>query len=57
MGNIELRWYKSVDDGDFILQFRERALLMWGDWKDVPFVLEGVDIPPQTLLDGTPIAP
>jgi hypothetical protein len=42
----EFRWYKSVDDGDFKLQFRQVS--SDGDiatnWITVPFVLEGFGV-------------
>ena len=37
---IELRWFKSVDDGDYKLQYREAY---FENWQEVPFVLEGCD--------------
>ncbi len=44
MITIELRWYKSVDDGDFKLQYRNVTingqLANYGEWQEVPFVLE-----------------
>ena len=48
MTDIEFRWYKSVDDPDYRLQFRRRQPVfvtfgdVWSDWQDIPFVLEGV---------------
>jgi hypothetical protein len=54
---IQLRWYKSVDGSDYKLQFREGAIFCWGDWKDVPFVLEVVETETIRLPDGTPVAP
>lgn len=42
---IEMRWFKSVDDSPFILQFRQEeedeAGIWWGEWKDIPYILEG----------------
>ena len=44
---IELRWFKSVDDGDYKLQYREERKYQVGtyfeNWQEVPFVLEGCD--------------
>ncbi len=41
---FELRWYKGVDDGTFKLQFRNVTvngqLGNYGEWQEVPFVLE-----------------
>ena len=40
----EFRWYKSVDDGDYKLQFRPiiKEKDIEATWQDVPFILEGV---------------
>ena len=35
---IELRWFKSVDSGNYKLQFREAY---YEEWEEVPFILEG----------------
>ena len=37
---IELRWFKSVDDGDYKLQYRDAY---YEYWEEVPFVLEGTE--------------
>lgn len=37
---IELRWFKSVDDEGYKLQFREAY---YEKWEEVPFVLENED--------------
>ena len=44
---IELRWFKSVDDGDYKLQYREVYVVSlvyhFENWQEVPFVLEGCE--------------
>lgn len=46
MPTIEFRWFKGVDDHNFRLQYRVRQGPQgegwWGDWQDIPFILEGV---------------
>ena len=44
---IKMRWYKSVDDGDYKLQYMYFFNHPDGspdetNWMDIPFVLEGV---------------
>ena len=42
---IEMRWFKSIDDDRFKLQFRqeesgEDGVGVPGEWQDIPFILE-----------------
>lgn len=44
---IELRWFKSVDDSDYKLQYRDANCEICDicvDWKEVPFILDGEDM-------------
>jgi hypothetical protein len=39
----QLRWFKSSDDADFRLQYREAIDGFWQEWKDIPHILEGIE--------------
>jgi hypothetical protein len=44
MQNIKLRWFKSVDDDSFVLQYcyqfrHEDGTTDWTNWETIPYVL------------------
>ena len=41
---MKLRWYKSVNDADYRLQFKEKEQ---DKWQDVPTALEGFNEEPE----------